>query len=76
MKAGIYVDYDINSGDLIANTLVENLKNSRVDLILMDIQMPMLDGYETAQIIRKEYSKEKPIPIIAMTAYTFAKKLI
>jgi signal transduction histidine kinase/ActR/RegA family two-component response regulator len=34
-------------------------------LILMDIQMPILDGYEASKIIRK---KDKKIPIIAVTA--------
>ena len=39
-------------------------KNS-YSLILMDIQMPILDGYEAAKIIRKS---DKKIPIIAVTA--------
>jgi len=39
-------------------------KNS-YSLILMDIQMPILDGYETAKIIREN---DKKIPIIAVTA--------
>ena len=39
-------------------------KNS-YSLILMDIQMPILDGYEAAKLIRK---KDKDIPIIAVTA--------
>lgn len=47
---------------------LEVLKNNRVDLILMDIQMPELNGFETTKIIReKELGKQ--IPIIAMTAY-------
>ncbi|MFY9473497.1 MAG: response regulator [Tepidanaerobacteraceae bacterium] len=51
------------------NEALEKLKESRVDLILMDIQLPGLNGYELTKIIRDmEYSK-RSIPIIAMTAY-------
>lgn len=42
------------------------------DLILMDIQMPNLDGYSTTRKIRKLSDKEKAnIPILAMTANAF-----
>lgn len=42
------------------------------DLILMDIQMPVLDGYQTTRVIREFEDKEKAsIPIIAMTANAF-----
>ena len=47
---------------------VEKLAQKDFDLILMDIQMPILDGYETTDKIRKELHNEK-IPIIAMTAH-------
>ena len=44
------------------------------DLILMDIQMPGLDGYETAAKIRKMKDQKKAnIPIIAMTANAFSE---
>lgn len=44
------------------------------DLILMDIQMPNMDGYQAAQCIRRFDDKKKAeIPIIAMTANAFAE---
>lgn len=50
---------------------VEKVKNNDYDLILMDIQMPKLDGYQAVEIIRElekveRISKNK---IIALTAY-------
>jgi len=54
---------------------VEKFKNNHYDLILMDIQMPIMDGYEAAETIRRlEKEKNKKsgrtghVPIIAMTA--------
>jgi len=44
---------------------IELYKNNHYNLILMDIQMPVLDGYGAAQEIRKV---DKDIPIIAITA--------
>ncbi|HDR03698.1 MAG TPA: response regulator, partial [Candidatus Marinimicrobia bacterium] len=42
----------------------------RIDLILMDIQMPVMDGIESAKAIRTLENKQnrKRIPIIALTA--------
>jgi PAS domain S-box-containing protein len=50
---------------------IEVFKNTQdIDIILMDIQMPILDGYAAVGEIRKLNSK---IPIIAQTAYAFAE---
>lgn len=58
-------------------TIVENglrifdvLEKARFDLILMDIQMPIMDGLEATSIIREiEKGTGKHIPIIGITAY-------
>src|SRR5262249_26024442 len=49
---------------------LELLKLQPFDVILMDVQMPELDGHEATRAIRKEEQKTGGhIPIIAMTAY-------
>lgn len=57
----------------IANNGIEGVKKAQqkiYDLILMDIQMPVMDGYEATKIIKNDISKKAAgIPVIAMTAY-------
>ena len=52
------------SGQEAINILGENIN---VDMVLMDIMMPEMDGYETTQKIRREH-KNTHLPIIAVTA--------
>ncbi|MGB8195068.1 MAG: response regulator, partial [Chitinophagaceae bacterium] len=44
-----------------------NDDNQKIDMVLMDIMMPEMDGYETTQKIRREH-KNSTLPIIAVTA--------
>lgn len=46
---------------------IESLKNTMYDLILLDVMMPGIDGFETARRI-KSNTKNKDIPIIFLTA--------
>ena len=47
---------------------LEKVKINEYDLVLMDIQMPEMDGYTAANIIKNELNMNY-LPIIAMTAY-------
>jgi len=60
--------------DIAANGLegVELLKKGKYDLVLMDIQMPQMDGYQATQVIRGELKSE--VPIIALTAHSMIKE--
>ena len=47
---------------------LEKVRNNSFDVILMDIQMPVMDGFETTKAIRQGDPKKKSVPIIALTA--------
>jgi two-component system sensor histidine kinase/response regulator len=47
---------------------IEALKNADYDVILMDVQMPEMDGIEATKQIRHLAGNKKFVPIIALTA--------
>ncbi len=57
--------------------MINNAPANKYDAILMDIQMPVLDGYEATKIIRTSGKEEtKNIPIIAMTANAYTEDVL
>ena len=64
---GLIVDEAVNGA--VAISQVQKSENSPYDFILMDVQMPYMDGYEATRLIRKMKNKNLAnLPIIAMTA--------
>ena len=64
---GVEVEVAANGVDVIAL-----LERQRFDLILMDCQMPVLDGFQATAAIRASEGQERHIPIVALTANAVA----
>ena len=69
--AGVTVDWAAN-GRIALDKFLSG--GDSYDLILMDVQMPVMDGYQATAAIRKSaHGRAQTIPIIAMTANAFAE---
>ncbi len=53
--------------------VIMTLKNEKFDLILLDLELPQFDGFETIEHIRRNFNyPENTIPVIAMTNKDFS----
>ena len=63
------------NGERLLNTFEQSAPGD-YDMILMDVQMPVMNGYEAAKAIRSSsHELAKKIPIIAMTANAFSEDI-
>ena len=56
---------------------VEKFQAANYDVVLMDLQMPVMDGYEATQAIRawEREHNAKPVPILALSAYALQNEI-
>ena len=66
-----HVQTDLAADGQIALSMLRDAPVGYYDLILMDIQMPYMNGYQAAAAIRSLPDERSRIPIIAMTANAF-----
>jgi PAS domain S-box-containing protein len=68
----LFSEYNITHIDIAENgrQIIDRVKNGAYDIVLMDIEMPEINGYEATAIIRNKLKNN--VPIIAMTAHAIA----
>ena len=72
--AEVTADYARDGREAVEQFLI---KGDTYDLILMDVQMPVMDGYQATQAIRQSgHKRAASIPIIAMTADAFHEDVV
>jgi CheY-like chemotaxis protein len=62
-KLGINADVAVNGLEVL-----EALERQNYDIVLMDVQMPVMDGFEASRAIRERWGEKAP-RIIAVTAH-------
>ena len=69
-KLGAVVDVAENGAIAVEQALASEGSDEAYDVVLMDIQMPVMDGYEAVRILRQQgYA----VPIVALTAHAMAE---
>lgn len=74
-KLGYQPVLAVNGEDAIAKVEAAAEGNTPFDLVLMDVQMPVMDGYEATESIRKKGYPKEQLPILAITANAYPEDI-
>ncbi len=73
MLTSLGATWDVAEDGMQAVNAFEGSEPGKYDMILMDVQMPIMDGYQATRFIREsKHPQAMAVPIIAMTANAFA----
>jgi len=67
--------YQIESSTMAQEAIEILQKDDKINIVLMDMMMPEMDGYEATKYIRRMGAEKAGIPIVAMTAHTIQGEL-
>jgi PAS domain S-box-containing protein len=70
-RAGLKVEC-VDNGREAVSAVTDH--GEALDIILMDLQMPVMDGYEATRLIREQGNTAEMLPIIAMTAHALKEE--
>jgi signal transduction histidine kinase/CheY-like chemotaxis protein/HPt (histidine-containing phosphotransfer) domain-containing protein len=67
-KKGYHIDVANDGREALTKLTASHRENANYDLVLMDVQMPILDGLEATRLIRSDARWDR-LPVVAMTAH-------
>ncbi|WP_164089114.1 ATP-binding protein [Sphingorhabdus sp. YGSMI21] len=74
-KLGYQPVLAVNGEDAIAKVEAAAEENRPFNLVLMDVQMPVMDGYEATESIRQKGYPKEELPILAITANAYPEDI-
>ena len=72
-RIGLSATIAFNGQEAVDRALAANETDTPFDIVLMDVQMPVLDGLAATEVIRAAGVDEKRLPIIALTANAYVE---
>ena len=72
-RLGYLVELAVDGANAVVKVATARAEQRLFDLVLMDIQMPRLDGYRATQLIRESGLTPEMLPIVALTANAYGE---
>lgn len=74
-RLGYRTELAVDGADAVAKIDEAQSENNPIDLVLMDVQMPVMDGYQATRMIRASGLSELNLPIVAITANAYEEDI-